>query len=357
MTSQQVLHVVFSFLPFAVCLFWFICFTARMKKNDKPQQFFTVYLLACVVLYLCHALFFTSGVSYEMECVWTLCSLSVYPLFYAYLCRLTSSDYSVKNILPWLAPGTLVAMAKYAFPDYDMDKVRMLLFACQIICVCYFGIRKLNEFDKKLQAVYADTESRDTTDVHHLLVAIIMVSILSGVANSIGKQFFGESIWLLIPISLAFSAMLFSLSYICFLREFTIDQLNLDNMDAEYADDYDVIEDEEAIGKSIDTLMLEQHFYLNKDLNIGDVAIKTCTNRTYVSKYINDKYNCSFSAYINKLRIEYAKELLASLPKSTKLSQIAEESGFASEQTFFRNFKKMVGITPAEWKSNAPDQL
>ncbi len=347
MTSYQLLRIVFSFLPFAVCLFWTICYIIQFRRNDAPKHFLTIYLIACMVLYLCHALFFTIGLSYEMECLWTLCSLSVYPLFYGYLCRLTSSDYSAKQLLPWLVPGAMVAVAKYLFPEAGIDKVRLLLFACQIVCVCYLGVRKLRTFDKELHSVYADTEGRDTTAVLHLLIAIIIVSILAGIANYIGKQFFGESLWLLIPISIAFSVMLFSLSYICFYRDFTIDQLNLDK-ETEQPKENSSFEDNELICKKMEQLMIEQHYFLKKDLRIGDVVKAIGSNRTYVSNYINKTYNCSFSDYVNRLRIEYAQKLLLS-SKGTKLTQIAEESGFASEQSFYRNFKKFVGMTPSDW--------
>lgn len=332
-----------------VCLFWFITFLAQVRKSDEPKRFFMVYLLACVVLYLCHALFFTVGLSHKMECLWTLCSLSVYPLFYGYLCRLTTADYTMLRLLPWLVPGGVVALAKYLFPEAGFDKVRLFLFACQIVAVCYFGIRKLNAFDRELQSVYADMEGRETTDVHHLLVAIIIVSVLSGVANSIGKHYFGESLWLLIPISMAFSVMLFSLSYICFCRSFTVDQYNLD-VEGDGNEKFTMsAEDMEIIGGKVEELMVKQLYFKNKDLKINEIAKEIGSNRTYVSYYVNTVYNCSFSAYMNKMRVEYAKKLLLSKTKGRKISKIAEESGFASEQSFYRNFKKFVGMTPSDW--------
>lgn len=349
-TSQLLLHIVFSFLPFLVCLFWFICFVVHTRRDDEPKLYFTVYIATCVVLYLCHALFFTIGLTYEMECLWTLCSLSVYPMFYGYLCRLTSSGFNVCKMIPWLVPGIVVALAKYVFPDAGVDKIRMLLFVCQIIGVCYLGINKLKAFDREIQSVYADVEGRDTTAVHHLLVAIIVVSMFSGVANSIGKDFFGESLWLLIPISSAFSSLLFSLSYICFVRDFTIDNLQSDERVAEELTQEHVEERDIAqIGRKIDELLTVQHYFTKKDLKIGDIATEIASNRTYVSNYINRTYHCSFSELVNKLRIEYAMTLLTSATEDTKLTQIAERAGFASEQSFYRNFKKIVGTTPKDW--------
>lgn len=350
MTSLQLLYVVFSFLPFMVCLFWFICFVIQLAGNDIPKRYFMGYIATCTILYFCHALFFTVGLTHELECLWTLCSLSVYPLFYGYLCRLTSGDYKASRLILLLIPGALVALAKYLLPKAGIDMVRLVLFACQIICVCFLGIRKLKRFDSELQSVYADTEGRDTTAVHHLLISIIVVSVLSGVANSIGKQHFGESLYLLIPISLAFSSLLFSLSYICFNRNFTIDNLHRDEgVDGGKLLEHVVQEDAELIGKKIDDLMITQRYFTKKDLKIGDLVIEVGSNRTYVSNYINRTYKCSFSELTNKLRIEYAKTIMVKSAKGIKLSHVAEESGFANEQSFYRNFKKFVGMTPAEW--------
>lgn len=300
MESQLLLRAFFSFLPFLMCLFWLITFAVQYCKLDEAKQILVAYIATCVVLYFCHALFFPVGLSYEMECVWTFCSLSVYPLFYGYLCRLTSSEYTMQQLLPLLLPGAVVALAKYIFPNAGMDVVRLLLFAIQIVCVCYFGLRKLRKFDQRLQAVYADTEDRDTTAVYHLLIAIICVSVLSGVANSLGKAFFGESLYPLIPISLAFTVILYALNYICYHRKFTIG-----------------------------------------------------SNRTHVSNYINTIYHCSFSDYVNQLRIEHAKTLLMSAGTDNKLTTIAEASGYSSESAFYRNFQKETGMTPSEFRNTS----
>lgn len=61
MTNLQLLHSVFSFLPFEVCLFWTICFAALCGKADGPKRYFLAYIGTCTVLYFCHALFFTLG--------------------------------------------------------------------------------------------------------------------------------------------------------------------------------------------------------------------------------------------------------------------------------------------------------
>lgn len=349
MDSQVLLRVFFSFLPFLMCLFWLIIFVVQYRNLDAAKRMLMGYITACVMLYFCHALFFTVGLSYEMECLWTLCSLSVYPLFYGYLCRLTSRDCAMRKLLLWLAPGAVVALAKYLFPNAGIDVVRLLLFTAQVICVCYFGLRKLKAFDQRLQSVYADTEGRDTSAVYHLLIAIICVSCLSGVANSLGKAFFGESLYLLIPISLAFTVILYSLNFISYHRNFTIDDLVEESKDIDTITE-PVLEDSELIGYKIEALMKEQRIFLAKNLKITDVVKAIGSNRTYVSNYINATYHCSFSDYINQLRIEHAKTLLLSNGTDAKLSTIAKASGYSSESAFYRNFQKVTGKTPTEFR-------
>lgn len=353
MNSQILLRVFFSFLPFLMCLFWFIIFVVQYRKLDEAKRLLALYIGTCVLLYFCHALFFTVGQSYEMECLWTLCSLSVYPLFYSYLCRLTSKEYTLRQLLPLLLPGAIIALTKYIFPNAGMDVVRLLLFAGQIVFVCYSGLRKLKKFDRRLQSVYADTEGRDTSAVYHLLIAIICVSVLSGVANSLGKAFFGESLYLLIPISLAFTVILYALNFICYHRDFTIDELVTESKEDETTNEPATLEDCELIGRKLETLMKEQQIFLTKNLKITDVVKAIGSNRTYVSNYINNTYHCSFSDYINQLRIEHAKALLLLSGTETKLSTIAEASGYSSESAFYRNFQKVTGMTPSEFKNTS----
>ncbi len=251
----------------------------------------------------------------------------------------------------WLFPGAAIALAKYFLQDAGIDTLRLLLFIVQIICVAYFGIRKLNAFDRRLQSFYADIEGRETTAVHHLLIAIICVSVLSGVANTLGRKFFGESLYLLGLISLAFSVMLFALNYICFIRKFTIEEFEDESVESDAGSDTDTAEDSEVIGKKLEALMRNKQVYLIKNLKINDVVKEIGSNRTYVSNYINSVYHCSFSDYINQLRIEHAKELLLSMDTDTKLSTIANASGYSSESSFYRNFQKIASMTPNEFRN------
>ena len=347
------LRSLLSFIPFYVCLFWFITFITHYRKSDTAKRILTWFLFTCVVLYFCHALYFTVGLPHTMECVWTLCSMSVYPLYYVYICNLVSRPNSPLKIFIILLPGIIVALAKYFFPGEDADNARKLLFAIQLFVVIYFGYRKLRAFDKELANVYADTEGRDTTAVKHLLVAFLITSMLSGIANLLGKQYFAESDWLVFAVLTPFSVMLFALSYIGFTRDFSYEQFVEDSKDyGEQPTENKSAEGERELGYNIEQLVITKQLYLTPNLKIGDVAKVTGICRTYISTYINQTKGVSFSDYINGLRVEHAKSLLSQNTDNTKIATLATRSGFSSEQSFYRNFHKFTGMKPLEWVRN-----
>lgn len=348
------LRAFFSSMPFLVCLGWFLVFVFNAKRNDTAKKVLTLFLATCVVLYFCHALFFTVGLSHEMECLWTLCSLSVYPIYFIYLFQLTGRPLKASSIAVLLLPGVIVVLGKYLYPVELMDTMRKALNAVQILAVVYFGYRRLQTFDREMAEVYADTDQYDTRLVRLLLIAFLLTSLFSMAANAVGKQFFATSDWLILLVLTPFTVMLFALSYIGFTRDFTLPQdltEEIEEPDSQNITENPTQEMQDKLCSKIELLMNEEHLYLRKNLKIDDVAHEANSCRTYVSRYINQTMGCSFSDYINRKRIDYAKQRLQK-NRNMKMSAIADEAGFSSEQSFYRNFRKFVGMNPAEWLKN-----
>lgn len=91
-----------------------------------------------------------------------------------------------------------------------------------------------------------------------------------------------------------------------------------------------------------------QKLFLKNGLSVSDVASKLGTNSYRVSECIKSCENCNFSTFINRYRIEYAKEMMRNNPEK-KISMIYLEAGFGTEKTFFKVFKDFTGKTPKEW--------
>lgn len=103
-----------------------------------------------------------------------------------------------------------------------------------------------------------------------------------------------------------------------------------------------------ALMQHITELMEKRRFYLRKDLKMSDIAVEFGIHQNEVSACINSHKGYSFNQFVNSYRIEHAKQLLHENPEM-KMSQVAEESGFSTDKSFFRSFKVLTGTTPKEW--------
>ncbi len=106
---------------------------------------------------------------------------------------------------------------------------------------------------------------------------------------------------------------------------------------------------DEQLMQRIIRLMEEQRPYLDSDLKQADVATALGVRLDEVSRCINS-YAFNFSQFVNGYRIEYAKQLMLQKP-GIKMTQVAIESGFSNETSFYRTFKTIVGMPPSEWAS------
>ena len=60
------------------------------------------------------------------------------------------------------------------------------------------------------------------------------------------------------------------------------------------------------------SLMVRDCLFLQPSLSLGEVASRLHTNKTYISKLVNNTYGVSFPDFLNALRIDYAQEYLLS---------------------------------------------
>lgn len=100
----------------------------------------------------------------------------------------------------------------------------------------------------------------------------------------------------------------------------------------------------------IETEMRFERAYADKQLTIEKLVEKVGSNRTYVSRIINEYSGMSFSNYINSFRIEEAVRILSDPKSDVLLKSLADELGFNTPGTFYRSFHKAVGVPPSKYR-------
>lgn len=80
-----------------------------------------------------------------------------------------------------------------------------------------------------------------------------------------------------------------------------------------------------------------------------DALAKTCgLNRTYLCRVFSEETGMTVGQYVTAIKMEEAKRLMDITPKA--ISEIADYLGYSSQSHFQRVFKKMLGMTPGEYR-------
>ncbi|NGQ97141.1 AraC family transcriptional regulator [Brevibacillus sp. SYP-B805] len=93
--------------------------------------------------------------------------------------------------------------------------------------------------------------------------------------------------------------------------------------------------------------ILREQFH--EKINLADIAAQIHVNPSYLSRRFHEEVGLSFSEYLMKYRIERAKEMMMDHP-DWNISQVAEQAGFNSLHYFSTIFRKLVGVTPKEFR-------
>lgn len=91
------------------------------------------------------------------------------------------------------------------------------------------------------------------------------------------------------------------------------------------------------------------HEKFAEKISLPDIAKLVHVNPTYLSRKFHEEVGVAFSEYLIHYRIQKAKSLLIENPCST-IADIAENSGFSSQNYFSTMFRKLEGISPKDYR-------
>lgn len=101
-------------------------------------------------------------------------------------------------------------------------------------------------------------------------------------------------------------------------------------------------------------LMRLLHFvdenYMHK-IRLADFAAQEGKSVSYMSHFVRDTMNQTFQDYVNSVRFNCARKLIAS--GNTAMVRVCMDSGFSDYRYFSRVFQKTYGMTPAEYSQQA----
>ena len=90
--------------------------------------------------------------------------------------------------------------------------------------------------------------------------------------------------------------------------------------------------------------------YRTHGITIEQAAREMGTNRHYLSRYLNEVKHMSFYEWVAQMRIHEAQSMMLN-DHNKPIEQIAGLVGFSSPSTFSSTFKKLIGVTPNQWRN------
>ncbi|KQO18314.1 AraC family transcriptional regulator [Paenibacillus sp. Leaf72] len=94
------------------------------------------------------------------------------------------------------------------------------------------------------------------------------------------------------------------------------------------------------------------HMNSGSDITIQDLAKRACLHPNYFIRMFKEQMGVPPIQYIARLKIEKAKELLAD--STLSVSEVAEQAGFNDLFYFSKQFKKIAGLSPTEFRKQGP---
>ena len=107
-------------------------------------------------------------------------------------------------------------------------------------------------------------------------------------------------------------------------------------------------QEEEETFLIIERFVEQSRCYLDPNLSINRIARKVGIPGRKVSEAINHQTGESVSVFINRYRIEFAKERLKR--DESNIIEIMYQSGFNTKSNFNKEFKRITGEAPGAWR-------
>ena len=387
----MLIQLILSVMPMFVCLFWVVLLLCDNNRN-LPKNYLAFFLSLSAINYFVHAAFFNR--QYDLfaftDNIWVFTSLSSYPLYYYYI-RLLTRDIRIDWRWSWiLLPAMVLSIFSFVIyfamspeelnlfvrgvmyheqgftgPYPQLVRLQVLrttlfkaFFLVQVILSVWFGYRLIVRYNKEVKEFYSNTGGKDLSSVKWILFAFLFASVVSLVSNVIGKDFFVDKGPLIAFPALTHSLFLFFIGYVGYHQNFTVADFTNDVNDYRKKRLRATERKQPALSDRItkqhlSDLLRKNELYKNPELRITDIALMAGTNRTYISRIVNEEMQTNFCDWVNGFRIEYVKGIMKN-PEYDNLSmlQIAEMSGFSSLSAFYRVFKAKEGIAPGEYREH-----
>ncbi|RXP44797.1 AraC family transcriptional regulator [Lutibacter sp. HS1-25] len=367
-----------------VNLYGAIFLAASSNKQFKNRLFLALFFFDSFLLFVGHFLSFNEywAAFRFFDFLFLASLLAFYPLYYLYIySAFNFSPISIKWIYHFIPSIAIAIFMLFTvvfsnWADYEsymnnnlygtelnsssakylayLYKGSRMFHLVQIVFYNYLTIKFLFFAKNKMNDFYSNLDKFQLKYFYIVNISFILLMSIPGFyVTVIGRTPLNEN-----GLQLLYMCTLFTLLYIILtivgLRQIPA-EINLDIDSDATLEEENHQQELVIIEKNLLHYFNTKKPWLNSQLNILDVAKNIGTNRSYVSKVINESFECNFNLFVNKYRVNEAKLLLKNHPELT-IAEISERAGFGSVNSFIRIFRNVENYTPTEFKKRNSEQ-
>ena len=319
-------------------------FAPRIRTPRRLRRWTAVFFgaLALGHLWYLPAVIFTSG-DEVMLCMLIgglLDCLVVIPLAIAVmLCMLQDRRRPIWPVGVMISPLVVGALVCIVTRSYTLVPWLRLYFLPLGIGITVYMVREVRRYGRWLRDNYADLEHKEVWQSFVVLVVIMLM---------FGYYVSGDS-----GMTYEYITQVGCIVMVCVLlwRVETLSSLTPglpgESLPGESLPGEGLVDIELLLQKHC----IDKQLYLQRDLNVNQLAQALGTNRTYLSQYFSSQ-DTTYNAYINKLRIDHFcrlyQEAVAAEHNPTA-QHLVGRCGYRSYSTFSLAFKQRMGQSVASW--------
>jgi AraC-like DNA-binding protein len=154
-------------------------------------------------------------------------------------------------------------------------------------------------------------------------------------------------------ISASMTAFIYLIAYAGYVQPAVFEgyRWNEPNAPVKYRNSGLTPEASRSLLQNLQLYMQQERAYHDPDISLDKLAAALNASKHHVSQIINEHLGASFFEYVNQLRVEEAKSLLAETTRNDlHVIEVAYAVGFNNKVSFNAAFKKATGMTPTEYR-------
>lgn len=361
-TNSLIILLIFGFL----ILLSFLTIANPLKVNKKANFWFGIFLLLWSTFWLDEILILINdkGIGTQLAIFIHFLQFFTPIIFYFSVVYFSNPNYKfqqtdLKYLFLPIVFLTFLLFQQTAKKE-NSNLFQIILTGLLLIQAIYFtslSYLKIRKHQKKIQLFSSNTVDINLDWLEYIIFIILLMSIGSVLYtvffNPMHLNVFINGTSLMVIFSIAYHALkqkeIFPWSEKLRNEILIIDEQSFDSKRK-------IVSDKELIPlkSKLDQIMQYEKPYLDCELNLVKLAEILTITPHQLSYVINSGFNENFFQYINKFRVEKAKELLdKNGMNNLSIVGIAFESGFNSKTSFNTTFKKVTELTPSEYKKRS----